>query len=154
MGAKGFSKDVNATFSNVTLTGDIINNDTVSSPVKAVFQNASITGAITTGTVKQPLGPNGETLTLQTPELYYLIGQTINTYCATNDPFGVTVELDGTSTWIVDKTSYLTNLNIAEGAVVKAPEGYTLTMTIGGAKKAIAPGVYKGKIVLAVAKSS
>jgi len=135
MGAKGFSKDVNATFSNVTLTGDIINSDTV-------------------GTVKQPLGPNGEKLTLQTPELYYLIGQTINTYCATNDPFGVTVELDGKSTWIVGKTSYLTNLSIAEGAVVKAPEGYTLTMTIGGAKKAIAPGVYKGKIVLAVAKSS
>ena len=57
MGAKGFSKDVNATFKNVTLKGDIINSYTGSSPVNVVFENATITGAITTGTVSSPLAP-------------------------------------------------------------------------------------------------
>ena len=41
---------------------------------------------------------------MQTPELYYLIGQTINTYCAMfDDPYGVSVSLDAKSTWVVDE---------------------------------------------------
>jgi hypothetical protein len=153
MGAKGFSKDVNATFKNMTLKGDIINSYTASSPVNVVFESANITGAITTGTVQQPLGPNGEKLSMQTPELYYLIGQTINTYCAMpEDPYGVSVSLDAKSAWVVDKTSYLTVLTIADGAAVRAPEGYSVTMTVNSVKKPIIAGSYKGNIVLTVTK--
>ena len=155
MGAKGFSKDVNATFKNMALKGDIINSYTDTSPVNVTFENATITGAITTGTVQQPLGPNGEDLSMQTPELYYLIGQTINTYCPMFDaPYGVSVSLDAKSAWTVDKTSYLTILTIAEGAVVKAPEGYNLTMMVDGVKKKIGPGTYKGNIILTVEKAA
>jgi hypothetical protein len=153
MGAKGYSKDVNATFNNVTLNGDIINSYTAVSPVNVKFENASITGAITTGTARQPLGPKGEKLSLKTPELYYLIGQTINTYEARfQDPFGVSVSLDAKSTWTVGKTSWLTNLAIANGAKVVAPAGYKLTMTVDGVKKEISAGSYKGKIVMTVEK--
>jgi hypothetical protein len=66
---------------------------------------------------------------------------------------GVIVILDEKSIWTVAGTSYLTSLGIAKGAVVKAPEGKTLTMTVDGVKKPIGAGTYKGKIVLTVAKS-
>jgi hypothetical protein len=55
------------------------------------------------------------------------------------------------STWVVDKTTNLSGLTIAEGAVVKAPDGKTLTMTVSGIGTAIKPGGYKGDIVITVA---
>jgi len=64
---------------------------------------------------------------------------------------GVIVSFDKDSVWTVAGTSYLTSLTVAEGAVIKAPEGKTLTMTVDGVKKEIAPGTYTGKIVLNVA---
>jgi hypothetical protein len=153
MGAKGYSKDVNAVFKNTVLEGDIINTYTAVSPVNVTFENATITGAITTGIVEQPLGPNGEELTLETPELYYLIGQTKNTYCARfQDPHGVSVSLDETSSWIVDKTSYLTHLSIARNRSVTAPYGYRVTMTVNGDSVHLNEGTYDGEIVLTVSK--
>jgi hypothetical protein len=64
---------------------------------------------------------------------------------------GVILSFDKDSVWTVTGTSYLTSLNIAKGAVIKAPEDKTLTMTVDGVKKTIAPGTYKGKIVMTVA---
>ena len=66
---------------------------------------------------------------------------------------GVIVSLDKSSVWTVAGTSYLTSLTIAKGAVIKAPEGMTLSMTVDGVKKQIGAGAYKGKIVLTVTKS-
>jgi hypothetical protein len=54
------------------------------------------------------------------------------------------------STWVVDKTVNLSVLNIAEGAVVKAADGKSLTMTVGGVGTAIKSGVYKGDILMTV----
>jgi len=65
---------------------------------------------------------------------------------------GVIVSFDKDSVWTVTGTSYLTSLTIARGAVIRAPEGKTLTMTVDGVKKAIGVGTYKGKIVLTVTK--
>jgi len=149
-GSGSASKDVNASFSNVTLTGDIINANTASAPLAVTFKNARITGAITTATLEHALGPNGEEITMDHPELYYLIGEVTNTYCATDDAHGVSVSLEQGSTWVVDKTSFLTELTVAEDAVLKAPEGSTVTMTVDGATKAIKAGTYKGKIVLTI----
>jgi hypothetical protein len=149
----GGPKETNATFSNMTLNGDIINGNTAAEPVNVNLKNATITGAITTATVTHALGPNGEQITMKTPELYKLIGEVNNTYCATKDKYGVTVSLDAGSKWIVSKTSYITGLNVAEGASIAGPEGYKVTMTVDGAGKAIKAGAYKGKIVLTVAKS-
>jgi hypothetical protein len=63
---------------------------------------------------------------------------------------GVIVSFDKDCIWTVAGTSYLTSLTIASGAIIKAPAGKILTMIVDGAKKAIAPGSYKGKIVLTV----
>jgi hypothetical protein len=54
------------------------------------------------------------------------------------------------STWEVAKTTDLSDLTIADGAAIKAPEGYSVTMTVNSIGTAINPGTYKGKIVLTV----
>jgi hypothetical protein len=63
---------------------------------------------------------------------------------------GVIVSFDKDSVWTVTGLSYLTSLDIANGAVVKVPAGRTLTMTVDGVEKKIVPGIYKGKIVMKV----
>jgi len=153
MGVLGHGRDVNALFKNTVLQGDIINSYTAVRPVNVTFENATITGAITTGTSEQPPGPNGGKLSSETPELYYLIGQTRNTYCARfEDPYGLSVSLDEKSSWIVDNTSYLTHLNIAKNRSVTAPYGYRVTMTVNGSATHLNAGTYDGDIVLTVAK--
>lgn len=61
---------------------------------------------------------------------------------------GVILSLDGSSSWTVTDTSYITALTLAPGAAVSAPAGKALTMTVDGAATPIAPGTYTGKIVL------
>lgn len=62
---------------------------------------------------------------------------------------GVHVSLDPYSTWIVTGTSYLTKLELAPAAIVKAPAGKTLSMTVDGVETALVPGnQYQGRIVL------
>jgi hypothetical protein len=144
-GMRGGSSDVTATFKNVALKGDMVSSMTGQSDVIIKFENATITGAITTATAT----PVGE----PSYEKFYLIGEVTHTYCATNDKYGIKASFDGKSKWIVDKTSYLTDLTVAEGTGIVAPEGFVVTMTVNGAPKPIKPGNYKGKIVLKVAKS-
>jgi hypothetical protein len=141
----GGSSEVKATFRNMTLTGDIVTSMTGESDVIVNFENATITGAITTATAV----PVGE----PSYEKFYLIGEVADTYCATDDKYGIKASLDDKSKWVVDETSYLTGLTIAEGATVSAPEGGTLTMTVNGVQKPIKAGTYSGKIVLTVTKS-
>lgn len=64
---------------------------------------------------------------------------------------GVIVSFDRDCSWTVTGESYLTSLSIDQGAVIKAPEGKTLTMTVDGVETAVAPGSYTGKIVLMIA---
>jgi hypothetical protein len=144
-GGSSSSSDFKATFKNVTLKGDIINSMTSLGDGIITFENAVITGAVTTATTALA----GEK---PTKEKYYLIGAVKNTYCATNDKYGMKLSLDDKSKWVIDKTSYLTVLTIARGAIVTAPQGYKLTMTVDGVDKQISAGTYKGKIVLKVAK--
>ena len=146
------SSDINAIFRNVSLTGDIINGDTASCPVNITFEKASIKGAITTAIVTNALGPNGEEITMKTPQLYKLIGEVSNTYGATDEKYGIAISLNSGSRWVVDKTSYLTGLTLAKGATVTAPTGYNVTMTVDGVKTPIEAGTYRGKIVLLVSK--
>jgi hypothetical protein len=144
------TKDITASFSNMTLAGDLVNGNTAVSALIVDFKSATITGAITTSVIKHALGPNGEPLDMSRRELYKLVGDVVNTYCATNEKLGVNVSLDEKSSWIVDKTSYLTGLTVAKGATIKAPEGKNLSMTVNGAKRPIEAGTYKGKIMITV----
>jgi hypothetical protein len=142
-----------ATFKNMTLNGDIVNSMTSESDVVVNFEKATITGAITTAKGTHAVGKNGEKLVMQDKtDLYYIIGEETETYCTTNDKYGVKASLDGGSKWVVSKTSYLTNLTIADGATVAAPNGYKVTMTVDGVAKEIKAGDYKGKIALTVTK--
>lgn len=50
--------------------------------------------------------------------------------------------------WTVDRVTPLGELVIASGAHLQAAEGKSLTMTVGGVETPIAPGTYRGKIVL------
>ncbi len=63
---------------------------------------------------------------------------------------GVIAELKNGAVWTVTGRSYLTRLTIGEGCEVRAPEGKTLTMKVGGRAKAIAPGTYRGIIEITV----
>jgi hypothetical protein len=136
------STALNATFSNMqgekAMIGDIVN--AMSGTVNVTFENATITGAITTA-----IAASVGTISQAT---YYNIGEVTNTYSATS--YGLTVSLDGESIWVVDKTSYLTGLTVADGAVVTAPTGKTVIMKVDGVSKSIAAGTYTGKIVLTV----
>jgi hypothetical protein len=54
------------------------------------------------------------------------------------------------SKWVVAKTTSLSSLTIPDGASITAADGHSLTMTVDGIGTAIAPGSYKGNVVLTV----
>jgi hypothetical protein len=147
-GGETFSTDVVATFRNVTLNGDIVNSMTARGSVIVTFEDASITGAITTATCKSKADVDGKELSQET--LYY-IGDVVNTYGATGDEYGMEVTLENAS-WVVDETSYLNRLTLSEDARITAPEGHSVKLTVNGVDAAIKPGEYKGNIELTVGK--
>jgi hypothetical protein len=61
---------------------------------------------------------------------------------------GAKKNLEAGSTWEISETTKLSELSVADGAAIKAPEGYTVTMTVDGVETRIVPGTYKGNIVL------
>lgn len=145
--------NLTATFSNATLKGDIVTSMTGQRDLIVHLKNASITGAITTAAAEHAVGSKGEKLVMQDKtDLYYLIGDIKETYCSTDSKYGLRLSLDSNSTWTVNKTSYLTSLTIAGSATVKAPKGYSVTMTVNGTQKPMRAGTYTGKIVLTVIK--
>lgn len=56
---------------------------------------------------------------------------------------GKTKKIASGATFEVTENTKLSSLTIAEGAVIKAPEGKALTMIIGGVETGIIPGTYK-----------
>jgi hypothetical protein len=120
------------------LTGDIIN--AMYGAVNITFENTDITGAVTTATAE-----SSGTISQET---YYNIGTVTNTYEGTG--YGMTVSLDGDSAWTVNATSYLTGLTIAAGAVVDAPAGHAVVMTVDGVPTTIGAGTFSGEIVMTV----
>lgn len=63
---------------------------------------------------------------------------------------GVIVSLDDSSRWTVTGTSWLTRLTVAEGAVIEGADGRKVRMTVDGTETVLAPGDYKGTIVITV----
>ena len=136
--------EVEANFSNCTITGDFLNAQAEDHEMVLSFKNCTVTGAITTGTTTHAKGE-------PSAEQWWLIGDVASTYAPVAEDKGTTASFDADSRWIVDKTCYLSGLTLAEGAKVEAPAGKTLTMTVDGADTAISAGTYTGKIVLTVA---
>jgi hypothetical protein len=150
-GGPGFvvtdTSDITVLLRNTTLKGDIVNAMTPKGNEIVSIENTTITGAITTATSEPQADIDGVEVSKET---YYYIGKVKNTYCATPDEYGLEVSLDKNSHWIVNNTSYLTSLTIAEGCKITSPEGFKVSMTVDGAAKEIKAGAYKGNIILSV----
>jgi hypothetical protein len=144
-------KAVTANFSNMRLRGDIINGHTADSDILVNFENVVIEGAITTAATRRL----AEDLTMDDADQYYLIGEVEHTFGppAAEDEYGLVATLDENSIWTVTETSYLTGLNIAAGAIVTAPCGSRLRMTVDGVETELSAGAYAGEIVLEVAEA-
>jgi hypothetical protein len=77
------------------------------------------------------------------------LGDMVNTITpAVNN--GVIVTLKNGTVWTVTGTSYLTGLTL-ENAVIKAPEGDKIEMTVNGVKTPITAGSYEGDIIITIA---
>jgi uncharacterized lipoprotein YehR (DUF1307 family) len=50
--------------------------------------------------------------------------------------------------WVVAETTHLSELTIARGAVLKAVDGHSLTMTVNGIETGMAAGTYAGDVIL------
>src|ERR1019366_10169166 len=74
-----------------------------------------------------------------------------NTFGPTANKYGLKVSLDGNSRWVVDKTSYLTSLTVAQGATISAPKGFSVTLTVDGGRTPMKASTYTGRIELRVA---
>ncbi len=142
------SGPVLATFRNTTLSGDIVNARTNQGGMEISLETANLTGAITTAHAvpASKNTPNG----MPVKESYYLMGEVKNIFAPTHEKYGLKVSVDGTSKWVVDQTSYLTELDLAQGGSISAPRGFTLAITVDGAQVSVAAGDYKGKVVLLV----
>jgi hypothetical protein len=69
-------------------------------------------------------------------------------------------------TWVVDQTTRLSKLTVAEGGIITAPGGYSVTLTVNGVETGgrlvttkgvdarIAPGTYQGNVVLTVTEEN
>ena len=67
--------------------------------------------------------------------------------------WGISASFDKNSTWVVAHDSYLGSLTLEAGALVKAPVGSSLTMTVNGQETSLEPGTYKGQIIIKVIKN-
>jgi hypothetical protein len=143
------TRDIEVRLENVGLSGDFVNALTTQSSLNLHLVHARITGAITTATATHALGHNGEQLVMQDkPDLYYLIGDVIETYAPTSDPHGVNIDLDAASHWEVSKVSYVTSLTMAPGGRITAARGHRLLVTVNGVATSLRPGHYQGQITL------
>lgn len=106
------------------------------------LKNTKITGAISSAVqwYREGLNLIDESNRLEMANITQAAAPTVNN--------GVIVALDETSVWTVTETSYITALELSVGAVVQAPEGKTLLVTLDGEKIELVPGTYTGKIVL------
>ena len=138
------SGPVMAAFKGVTLLGDIVNARTGQGGMEITLESSTLKGAITTA-VAEPASHQKPVKTL-----YYMMSEVKNIYQPTKDKYGLKVSLDGSSKWTIDQTSYLTGLDLATGATVTTPSGFSLKMTVDGVEKPIQAGSYTGKIVLSV----
>ena len=82
--------------------------------------------------------------------LYALILLILQFTACDRAPSVVSKSVDAGATWEVAETTRLDELTIAEGAAVNAPEGKSVTLTVGGVETGIAAGSYAGNVVLTV----
>jgi hypothetical protein len=136
-------KMIKASFSNVALTGDIVDSMTTLAPMRVSLEHGSLRGAISTATSAPAQGK-------PTPQTYNLIGNMAHTFGKGDGDNGLEVVLGPNAGWVVTKTSYLTSLAIGEGARISAPKGSQLALSVDGHAAMLHTGTYTGALVLSV----
>lgn len=170
---KNLLTDAQVTFENMNLDGSIYNSTTNSQGVGMVVPSIHPSEPLSDGTGPMPepqkatLFPTNLLVNLQNTKLtgcisastsvhakshiekqdYRLLGVVTDTPApAVNN--GVLVSLDSRSVWTIPSSCYLTRLTLEPGAVVQAPAGKSLSMTVDGADTPIVPGNFQGCICL------
>ncbi len=138
------SGPVLVTLKDVDLHGDIVNARTQQGGMRIDLQHAALRGAVTTA-IADPATHNSPSKTQ-----YFMIGEVRNVFQPTHEKYGLDVILDGQSHWLVDQTSYLTHLELAPGASITAPIGYSLSFIVDGSERTLAPARYDGHLTLRV----
>lgn len=142
--AMNFSPDVNVNIRNSELKGDIAHGMINSANMSVYLQNATLEGAISTSETHPSSGNE------PTRETFATVGEVDNTYQAIQSEKALFVSVDGNSTWLVDKTSYLDQLILAEGAVLKSATNKPLMLLVNGKSHKIEAGVFTGDITIEV----
>ncbi len=146
----GEAGEATASFSNMTLTGDIIHGNTSAGNLSVTLSSIDMVGAITTATTTFQFEADGLTAADVTAEQYGYIGQVINEYEATGEDYQLSVTVDGNTSWEVSQSSYLNQLTIEEGATITAPDGSTLAMMVDGVDTAIEAGTFENVVMQVV----
>ena len=140
--SNGHNPDINVLFRHANLRGDVLHAMTEQGNMTVALQDATLTGAISSATTVPASGK------APTRETFSTVGEVTNTLGPSTGEYGIKVFLDWDSKWVVDKTSYINGLVIANGATLIAPEGGTLKMSVNNVNKPISAGVYAGKIII------
>ena len=147
--------DAVSTFSNITLHGDLYNGIRGNEPggmfgpglpglnMILTFDDSSIQGVISAASTHHLVSPISSSN-------YQDLGEVTNTVAPVINN-GVIVTLEGNSKWTVPDTSYLSKLVIGSNAIINAPDGRTVSMTVNGTPTPIVPGnTYTGNVELSV----
>jgi len=134
------STTVRANFSNLEITGDIYNSRfSAGQNLSVTFDNATITGVISSGIQHHTLAKPGETVTKET---YYKIGH-VKVTPSEAVCNGSIVTLKNGSVWNVTGTSYITSLTVDASSSVAVPTD--MVIIVNGTP--ISPEALKGTTV-------
>lgn len=106
------------------------------------FEGVDYTGCISATTAKHAVKECIE-------ENYHHIGVVTNVISPVVNN-GVIISLDGTSSWTVTGSGYLSALHIAPGAKIVGADGKPVTMLVDGVETPICAGDYKGAIEIRI----
>ncbi|MDR0730876.1 MAG: hypothetical protein LBF63_04350 [Treponema sp.] len=139
---------VKAAFSNMTVTGNIYNSRwTVGQDLSVTFDDADVTGLISTGTQSHNGLSSGDKITKAT--YYKISGVSVTPSPVVNS--GLLVTLKNESTWTVTGTSHLSKLDYGTGCTITPSAGKTLTAKVDDNVTTLTAGnTYTGKIEITV----
>lgn len=106
------------------------------------LKDTAVTGIISAATqqYREGLSFLEETIREELSHVYQTPAPAVNN--------GVLLKLDTGSRWTVTGTSYLTRLELAPGAILDAPDGKAVRMTVDGVPTELKPGLYRGAITV------
>jgi hypothetical protein len=139
-----FSPDIVATFRNAALAGDVYNARTAEGRMSLQLDHASLAGVVSTSTTAHVLGSE------PTRETYREIGNVVNTPQPMGVDGGMDLAVGQGSRWTVTGTSYLTGLEIAEGAVIEGAGGRAVELRVNGRRQRLRAGSWDGAIVISL----